>query len=789
MPPLTGLRVVDLTEFPAGWRASGILADHGADVIWIEPSGPSEARRRFAVEHAVFNRNKRSVVLDTAREQGRLADLLATADVVFEGRTDQLAKIFGVSPDEVHSSYPTAVICSISGFGTTGPTHSLPAEEAIVHAIVGTMGEQIGHRDGPIFEGLPFASLGAAHLAVIGVLAAIHRRGQDGIGRHVETSLLDGTLVYLSMFWGESDAESPQRSTVVGGSSLVARSTRLITGSFLCADDGYVSVHTGAVGGFGRLMRVLGLDDRIQSSDTGLDMGLMLTPGEKDLLYVEIHKIFAEKSRTEWVDLLVAADVCGIPQLHPTEVFDEPQSRFNGMVVTIDDDELGCIEQVAAPIKFIELPPVDPLRAPRSGEHTADIFAELAADAEGARARGNRRWLGSGSFDDRPLLSDIRILDLGAYYAGPFASRLLADLGADVIKLEPVGGDPLRGVGPLFRAAQAGKRSIAADLKDPALADATRGLIGWADVVHHNMRPGAAERLGIGGDQVREINPRAIYGYAPGWGAVGPFAERQSFEPMMSGYVGAGFEVAGQFNPPLYPLGNADPGNGLVGAIAMLIALLHRSATGHALRFHNPQLNATMAHVAHIVRRDNGDVLGAERLDPLQYGVSALERLYECRDGWVCIVAVDDAALHALGTVIGVDLAADPRFATAERRADNDYELSDVIAGALQHFEAAALVETLTSVSVPAAVPVPYNNSAFMRDDANRRTGRVAECTHPTLGRVRELASFIRISDTAVADHRLAPELGADTLSILTEFGYPTETVAQLRDRGVIRLG
>ena len=121
---------------------------------------------------------------------------------------------------------------------------------------------------------------------------------------------------------------------------------------------------------------------------------------------------------------------------------------------------------------------------------------------------------------------------------------------------------------------------MAANLKDPALAPVTEALLRRADVVHHNLRPGAAERLGLDDDSVRTVNPDIVYLHAPGWGSTGPFALRQSFAPMLSGYAGVTYEIAGQFNPPLPPSANEDPGNGMLGAIAILLALLHRDRTG-----------------------------------------------------------------------------------------------------------------------------------------------------------------------------------------------------------------
>lgn len=343
----------------------------------------------------------------------------------------------------------------------------------------------------------------------------------------------------------------------------------------------------------------------------------------------------------------------------------------------------------------------------------------------------------------------------------------------------------MRGLPGLFRGAQAGKRSVAVDLKDPDVRPALGALIEWADIVHHNMRPGAAERIGLGHDDVRSANPAAIYGYAPGWGSAGPSCRRQSFEPMMSGYVGANFEVAGQFNPPLYPQGNADPGNGLVGAAAMLLALLHRERTGEPLHFENPQLNATMTHVAHIVRRADGEMLNAGRLDPLQYGIGPVERLYETADGWIVIVATTDEQYAALAAVLGLDLD-DERFRSNEARLENEYALVTQISARMCARTTSDLLAALVAAKVPAAEPVPSNNHTLMRDPEARTLGRVAEVASSAVGNVREVALLLRVSDARRVDHRLAPSLGEHTASVLRDLGYDDDSIAKLRSRGAI---
>lgn len=782
--------MVDLSSEPAGVRASGMLADYGADVIWVEPRGGAELRLVHPTVPSVFARNKRSVTLDLSsqRDLERVRELIASADVFIDTFRPGEAELCDLTWPILKSLNSELVHCSISPFGYQHRLLDLQGYEAVVHAVVGTMGEQIGHRDGPIFQGLPFASLGAACLANIGVLAALYRRNLDGAGRHVETSLLDGALAYLSVHWGESDASVAAEAEGEGSAQGVVASTqgqRFVTRSFLCADDLYIGIHTGAVGAFGRFMKLLGLDDRIPPSETGIDMGVPLDTEQARIVWEEIPDIFATRPRAYWVEQLAKVDVCGIEHLSPGEIFDQPQALHNAMVVEVDDPRLGRVLEGAAPIRFhdIDDAPQAPSPAPESGQHTAQTFG----DAE--------PWLappihlndcGEPAGPDVTLLEGVHILDFGAYYAGPYSSRLLADLGADVIKVEPTLGDQLRGLERCFYSAQAGKRSLAADLKDPGLKPAIESLLAWADIVHHNLRPGAAERLGLGYDDLRAARPDGIYLHAPGWGSSGPNMNRQSFAPMLSGLAGITFAVAGEFNPPLPPVATEDPGNGLLGAVAMLLALLFRQRTGQGGYVENPQLNATMAHMAHVVRHTSGEVIGFTSLDPLQMGVGALERLYETADGWLCLCAFSDKEIHGVEAVLGISIVGDPRFDTAEHRHQHDYALTSLIGDVLQERKTAEVENELRGLGVAAVRPAGHNTHHFLNDGDERRIGRVAECAHPKKGRVRELDQLIRVSDCRVPPHRLAPELGEHSEGILTQFGYDSDDIKLLKARGAV---
>jgi crotonobetainyl-CoA:carnitine CoA-transferase CaiB-like acyl-CoA transferase len=620
-------------------------------------------------------------------------------------------------------------------------------------------------RPPPIFEAVPFASIGAAHLATVGVLAALYRCGIDGRGRHVETSLFDGALAYLMMLWGDSDRGAPAH--VPGASRIIAR-------TFLCSDGTYLGVHTGAVGAFGRLMKVLGIDDRIPPGETPQEMGIPLSEEQAAIVEHEIPAIFQTAPRGEWLQRLGEADICAVEHLHPCECFDQPQVRHNQMVVEVDDPVLGPLQQVAPPIRFGATPHGVTSPAPRPGADTGELDRMWRDPSIGTQVAAEPS---GGS-----LLEGVRVLDLGAFYAGPYASRLLADLGADVIKVEPLGGDPLRGLSVVFRSAQAGKRSVAVDLKAEETEQLRRHLVEWADVIHHNMRPGVAERLGLGDEQARGIDPDVVYAYAPGWGSTGPDRGRQSFAPKLSGYVGAGFEVAGRYNPPLFPTGNEDPGGGLVGAIAILMALVHRQRGGVGQYVECPQLNASLAQMSHIVRRPDGEVLGAGRLDPMQFGFSAYERLYPTADGWLCVAALTDADRTALRA--GLAEALDGRTLDGL----DDDAVGDLLTKIFGARPTAEWLSTLASAGVPVAEPATERRAtAFLRDPQHRASGRVAWVEHARDGTVREIDQLIRVSDTERSPHRVAPELGEHTDPILAEAGYDVAAIARLRERGIAR--
>ncbi len=202
----------------------------------------------------------------------------------------------------------------------------------------------------------------------------------------------------------------------------------------------------------------------------------------------------------------------------------------------------------------------------------------------------------------------------------------------------------------------------------------------------------------------------------------------------------------------------------------------------------NPHLNSAMMQVAHIVRCEDGGILGAGRLDPLQMGFTAVERLYPTLDGWVCLAISDDEQFAALGEVLGQDLADDERFDTSEERLVNEDVLIDIISAALSEQPTRWWLQQCRQHGVPAAEPRQDGKSAYLREPRHRGSGRVAEVMHADLGAVRELAQFLRVGARSIPPHRLAPDIGTSTDEVLGWAGYGTEQISHLAQRGAIRL-
>jgi crotonobetainyl-CoA:carnitine CoA-transferase CaiB-like acyl-CoA transferase len=766
--PVDGLVVVDLSWGMPGAVTSMLLADYGATVVKVERPGGGPDQESPA--RAVWERGKRSITVDLAMAAGRsrLDALLGAADVLIESFPPGRAAPFGLGVDAVRRAHPTLVHCSITGYGQDGPWSDRPGFDCLVAAKLGVMAEQAGHRDGPVFLGHPTIGYGTALLATIGILAALRARRVTGRGQHVDASLLDSVVAQSAMnwWWNAHDVSYLARS----GTEMGFGRNRIITDLFLCADGGYVMIHTGGDGGFKRTMDILGVGDHVRAID-GPEMAVPLDDDEHHAARELAPKAFASRPRQEWLDLFHAADLAALPVLRPTEVLLDEQVRFADVVVELPDRAGRPLRQVGPVIKLRDSPAPRPTPAPAVGADDGRFEELLAA----LRRPGTRPGASGAALAH--ALDGVRVLDFSSFFATAYGAKLLADLGADVIKVETLGGDQMRPMPDLFEASNRGKRNLAVDLRTEAGREVVARLVASSDVVMHNLRPGKAERLGIGYEDLAGVRPDLVYCYLPGFGSAGPRAHLKSFAPLVSGFTGLLYEGAGDGNPPVRRvMGNEDYYNGFLGAVGVLLALEHRARTGRGQYLESPHLHSSLFVTSEQCLDADGRPVCPWQLDAEQMGFGPLYRLYRTSDGWLAVACVGDAAFARLTTTLGLEGVAHPHAP------DGD---ADAVAAALEaHLsrltseEAFALLDG-GGVPCEIARPDPLMPELLWEEWA-LATQRVVEQEHYDLGYIREMGLTVRLSDTPGVVAGAAPRLGEHTVELLAELGYEGEERAAL---------
>jgi crotonobetainyl-CoA:carnitine CoA-transferase CaiB-like acyl-CoA transferase len=777
--PLEGLVVVDATwGMPAG-IASHLLADYGATVIKLERPGGGPSGHDIL--RSVLDRGKWSVEADLATPEGLEVahTLLAAADVWLESFGPGRAAGLGLGYDELHARYPRLIQATFTGYGHSGPWRDRPGYDALVAARCGLQAEQSGHRKGPVFLGHPTIAYCTGFLAAIGILAALRARHHTGQGQQVDASLLDGMLAVMGMnwWWNERDLSYLARS----GTETGFGHNRLITDLFICQDGKYLMVHTGGDGGFKRLTDILGVGDKIRTIE-GVEMRVPLNDEEYHIARHLVPDAFKARPRAEWIKLFHEADVAALPVLRAAETIEEPQVQYADLVVDVDDPVHGHMRQVGPVIRFADSPADTPPPAPVLGQHTAAVAAGEAPVSAVA----------DSMLTDQPLagpLAGLRVIDFSAFFATAYGARLLSDLGADVIKVEPVRGDHMRPLPDLFEGAQRGKRTIALDMRTPEGQEVARRLVAGADVVMHNFRPGKAEKIGLGYEQLREIKPDLIYAFLPGFGSAGPMEKLKSFAPLVSGYAGLLYEGAGAGNPPVRRvLGNEDLYNGMAGAVAVLMAVQHRIRTGRGQYLENPQLHSSLFVVGEHATDAERRPLLAHELDADQTGWSPLYRLYRTSDGWICLACFGDGAFGRLCAALGLpEAAADARFASQAARDANARELAELLAGRFAQLSTENAQAALDEHQVPAETPLedPLMPELLWEEWA-LDDQRVFEHHHPEHGWIREVGLVVRLSDTPGLNKGTSPRLGQHSTEILAELGFDDEEQAALLT-GVVR--
>ena len=395
----------------------------------------------------------------------------------------------------------------------------------------------------------------------------------------------------------------------------------------------------------------------------------------------------------------------------------------------------------------------------------------------------------------RGALAGVTVLDLTRILSGPFSTMILADLGADVIKVEDTaGGDDTRHWGPPYHGEDAAyyhsvnrnKRSLAVDLKSADGIAVVRRLASSADVLVENFRPGTAARLGLGYAELSAVNPRLVYGSVSGYGHTGPMSQHPGYDAIaqaMSGAMSVTGEADGE--PVRFGTSAADLAAGMWVTIGILAALTSRERTGRGQHVDVALLDGLTAWLTYAAQN-----YFASGETPRRYG-SAHPNIvpyqgFSTGDGEVMIAVGNDGLWRRFAGVVGLQhLVDDERFATNPARVRNRAELLPVIEQALRTRSASAWTDLLTAAGVPVG-PILTVPETVEHPQVLAR-GMVVDLPHSTEGTVRTLGSPLKLSDTPPNLRHASPTHGQHTAEILVDLGLSQDEIDGLRQRGAIR--
>jgi len=392
----------------------------------------------------------------------------------------------------------------------------------------------------------------------------------------------------------------------------------------------------------------------------------------------------------------------------------------------------------------------------------------------------------------RPL-EGVRVIDMTTVLMGPFATQLLGDMGADVIKVEAPGGDNVRGIGParhagmgpIFLNVNRSKRSLVLDLKQTTARDALIALLRTADILVYNVRPQAMERLGLGYEALAAVNPRLIHTGLVGYDPRGPYADLPAYDDLIQGAMGlaALAQQAGSDQPRYVPLTIADYFVGISGLAAMLGALHYRERTGLGQKLTVPMFE-TMAQLTlavHLSGRTyeppSGPTGYARMLTPFR-------KPYRTKDGWVCALVYNDKQCEGFFRAVGRPelYENDPRFATITGRTQHIGELYALVESVISERTTDEWMELLARADIP--VMRMHDLDSLIDDPHLHAVGLLSNVEHPTEGTIRSIAVPARWSRSQPSPTRPAPVLGEHSIEVLREAGLAEQTIDELLRSG-----
>lgn len=780
--PLQGLRVLEIPNEISGSMCSMLLADLGAEVIRVED--PRSMENRSTAAFIAFNRNKKSVALDLGSPDGRrsLKSLVAQVDAVVESYMPAEASRVGVDFKTLSEIKPSLIYCSLSAFGHTGPLRDKPGTDLIVQALTGAMDITGEPGRPPVAMGLRIGEEIAGLLGAISILAAVERRERTRCGARLDIASFDaglGMLSYMANIFFATGRSSQRvgsaHPTITPYSAFKTRDSYIVAAPFTQIF-------------WRKFCKVIEREDLPVNP---MFRGFGDRVKHRAELAEIIEPILASRTLAQWQGALDLGDVPNGPVNTVAAALEMEQTKFRGMVAEVSNATGRVLRTLGTPFHFnfqedAEFRP-HYRGVPALGQDTDEVLGsvfEKEAVKPATPADGG----------DASPLKGVRVLDLTRMFAGPYCGQLLADLGAEVIKVEePRIGDPTRrnipmvnGESTYYMAVNRGKKSITLDLKHPDGRAVLLGLLKTTDVLIENFRPGVMDRLGLAYQDLRAVKQDVVVLSLSGFGHTGPLRDKISFDLVNQAMAGTMAITGEPGRPPVrigYPVG--DLGGGIFGAYAVLAALHARRRTRKGsmidLSLHDLMVSLLGPDAqAYFMSGESPQRMGSSHAEIVPH------RAYEATDAWLVLAAPTQDAWQKLTTVIDrSDLLADARFLTMTDRISHRMALDELLEREISRRSVSEWVQAFEAAGVPCA-KVLSMGEALDSAHATAR-GDIIAYDHPVAGACRGVAMGINFDGKQLVAPLPPPALGQHTHEVISGIpGYTSERLGMLRQAGVI---
>ena len=738
--PLAGVRVIDATSGIAGPIATMILGDFGAHVVRVERE--SQGSGPDLPGAVMWSRNKTVVPVDAAADLVATADLVVTSDA---GVAESLGlPLGGAAPtDRVHLHLPS---------WRPGTTADPLTMDRMMQAEYGIARRQTSFSGGPVDGVYPFASYLQGTWGAAAAIASLIERTRTGAGQRTVVDALHGAIVAATttMF---TDPKLSLPSTTVGPGG-----PNPAFGTYQCADEQWLFLGALGVKFQDIAFSLLGTSDITRHPRIAANREEIYAVDLRDEVRARIAEGFRKKNRDRWLAELTEAGCPASAVADRDSWLDHPQVIAMGQRVEFDDPIVGRTVMAGNPVRFPGFP--RPAYRPR-------VFAPAAwwPDERPRTATG----IAPQRLPGRGPLHGIRVLDLGTVLAGPYAGQLMASLGADVIKVETTKGDEFRVRGYMINR---GQRGLSIDLRDPRGYDAFSQLVRASDAVLDNFRPGVVDRLRIGLESLRAMNPDIVATSITGYGGVGPLGQLPGYDPVIQALSGIMRAQGGDAEPVFCTVSVNDVTVACLAALGTCAALYQRFS-GHGGQAVSSSLAAasTFMQSGELIRFDRRPA--AERGGRDYPGPCALSRYYRCADGWVRI------HLPSAGIAVKAGLARSGEIP--------DAELADTLTAALAELPSDKITELLTPLG--GIVARGRDNKELLFDPVALDDGHIGVVTWPDGNQTympRQYASFSLHDENPMMT---TPGMGEHSRAILLEAGISEQTADTLIDAGVVVQG